>query len=80
MTNTEENRKLMLPITKTKVEGMEVTALVDTGASASFLQTEGRKQNAIEIYTNEEAYQVGKATGQDETISKKKKTNVEIAR
>ena len=35
--NTEENKRLMLPTTKIRVEGMEVTALVDTGASASFL-------------------------------------------
>ena len=36
MTNTEENRRLILPTTKIKVEGIEVTVLVDTGASTSF--------------------------------------------
>ena len=35
--NTEENRRLMLPTTKIMVKGTEVTALVDTRASASFL-------------------------------------------
>ena len=34
---TEENRRLILPTTKIKVEGTEVIMLVDTGASASFL-------------------------------------------
>ena len=35
--NTEENRRLMLPIIKIKVEVTEVTAPVNTRASASFL-------------------------------------------
>ena len=36
VTNTEENRRLMLPKTKIKVEATEVRALVDTEASPSF--------------------------------------------
>ena len=36
MTNTEEKRRLILPTKKIKVEGAELTALVDTGASARF--------------------------------------------
>ena len=37
------------------------------------------KQNAIEIYTIEEAYQVRIAIGQEEMASKQAETNVEIA-
>ena len=54
--NTEENRKPMLSITKFKVEGMKLTVLVDTGASASFLQIDWSKQNIIEIYISNDAY------------------------
>ena len=39
----------MLPTTEIKVEGMELTVLVDTGASASFFQIDWSKQNAIQI-------------------------------
>ena len=79
MTNTEENTRLMLPTTKVKVEGMEVTALEDTGASASFFQMEWSKQSAIESCTSEEAYQVRTAMGKEEMVSKQAKKNREIA-
>ena len=36
MINMEENRSLMLPKTKIKVESTEVISLVNTRASASF--------------------------------------------
>ena len=38
------------------------------------------KQNAIEICTSKEAYQVRTSMGQEETVSKQVKTNMEIAR
>ena len=56
--NTEEDQRLMLSITKTTEEGAEATVLVDTEASASFLQTNWSKRNAIDIYTSNDAYQV----------------------
>ena len=59
----------MLPTTKIKVKGTEVTALVDTGGSASFLQTEWSKQNAVETYTSKDAYQVRMAIFQEETVN-----------
>ena len=58
----------MLPKTKTKVEGMDLTALVDTRASASFLQIDWSKQNAIEIYASKDIYQVYTAMGRKEEI------------
>ena len=38
--NMGENQRLMLPMTKIKLESIEVIALVDTRASAIFLQTD----------------------------------------
>ena len=52
----------MVPITKIKVEGTEFTVLVDTGASAIFLQTDWSKKNAVDIYTSNDTYQVCKTT------------------
>ena len=65
--NTEGNRRLMLPTTKIKVEGMEFTVLVDTGANTSFLQKNWTKQSAIEICKSQGTYQIQKAMGQEET-------------
>ena len=70
----------MLPRTKVKVEGTELTALVDTRASASFLQMDWTKQIAIEIYTSQDACKVQKAMGQEKMVSKQDQSNVEIAR
>ena len=39
--NTVKNRRLMLPITKIKVEGTELTELVDTRESTSFFRQIG---------------------------------------
>ena len=69
----------MLPIIKIKLEGTEATALVDTGASASFLQMEWSKQNAIGVFISEEAYQVRKSMGQEEMVSKQAEIKVKIA-
>ena len=48
----------MLPTIIIKVEGTELTVLVDTGVSASFSQIDKSKQNAIEIYVRNNTYQV----------------------
>ena len=53
----------MLLTIKIKVEGMEITALVDIGASASFCQMDWTKQNVIEIYMSQDAYQVWTTMG-----------------
>ena len=69
----------MLPTINIKVEGMDLSELVDTGASASFLQMDWSKQNTFEIYTSKDAFQVWIAMGQQEMVSKQAQTNVEIA-
>ena len=53
----------MLPTTKIKLEGTEVAALVDIGASASFLHTDWSKRNSIDIYISNDTYQVRIAMG-----------------
>ena len=62
-TNTGEIRRLILPMTKIKVEGTELTALVYTGASANFLQMHSSKLNTVVVYTSNNAYQVRIAMG-----------------
>ena len=63
VTNTGVNQRLVLPTTKIKLEGTEVAALVDIGASASFLHTDWSKRNSIDIYTSNDTYQVCIAIG-----------------
>ena len=61
--NTGVNRRLMLPTTTIKIDGIESTVLLDTGASASFLQINWSKRNAIDIYASNNVYQVRTAMG-----------------
>ena len=63
-----EHSHLMLPTVTISVQGHEVTALVDTGASTSFLSSKWAELHSIPVYEGAATFQVHTVLGQEEVV------------
>ena len=64
---TEHNLP-MLPTVTISIYGHEVTALVDTGASRSFLSSKWVELHSIPVHEGAATFQVRTALGQEEVV------------
>ena len=63
-----EHNQPTLPTVTISISGHEVTALVDTGASTSFLSSKWTELHSIPIHEGAATFQVRTALGQEEVV------------
>ena len=74
-----EHNQPTLPTVTTSVSGYEVTALVDTGASTSFLSSKWTELHSIPVHEGAATFQVRTALGQEEVVRTQAHADVCIA-
>ena len=74
-----EHKQLTLPMVTISIYGYEVPALVDTGASTSFLSSKWTELPSIPVHEGAATFQVRTALGQEEVVRTQAHADVRIA-